>query len=120
MRKTLMDDIVSRIAESAVRQFVQRRPEQARDQVSIEVSGGGGREGERGKGRMTRCQVLDDYTLDGQAVRQSSFRIGGDDPMSEFSMFRIFRADPGSGKLGPFSEPPLVTRQHPPQLLGGK
>ena len=38
MRKTLMDDIVSRIAESAVRQFVQQKQE-AREEVSIEVSG---------------------------------------------------------------------------------
>lgn len=43
-------------------------------------------------------QVLDDYQLDGQAVHQqeASFRISESDPLGEFSMFRVFRADPGS------------------------
>ena len=43
-------------------------------------------------------KVLDDYQLDGQAVHQqeASFRISESDPLGEFSMFRVFRADPGS------------------------
>ena len=43
-------------------------------------------------------KVLDDYQLDGQAVHQqeASFRISESDPLGEFSMFRVFRADPGA------------------------
>ena len=47
---------------------------------------------------LPSAKVLDDYQLDGQAVHQqeASFRISESDPLGEFSMFRVFRADPGS------------------------
>ena len=101
MKKTLLDDIVAHIAESVVHRFVKsgkgekgedgtQRQERGRKPVSIEVN--------IWILHLLSLKVLDDYQLDGQAVhqQQASFRISESDPLGEFSMFRVFRADPGA------------------------
>ena len=43
-------------------------------------------------------KVLEDYTLEGQAVRQDSFRVA-EEPLEDFSVFRLFPASPDRGKM---------------------
>ena len=43
-------------------------------------------------------KVLEDYTLEGQAVRQDSFRVA-EEPLEDFSVFRIFPDSPDRGKM---------------------
>ena len=78
MKKTLLDDIVSHIAESVVQRFVKSRKVKEASQQEA-----------RGKEPVS-IEVLDDFHLDGQAVHQqaASFRISESDPLGEFSMFR--------------------------------
>ena len=79
MKKTLLDDIVSHIAESVVQRFVKSRKVKEASQQEA-----------RGKEPVS-IEVLDDFHLDSQAVHQqaASFRISESDPLGEFSMFRF-------------------------------
>ena len=83
MKKTLLDDIVSHIAESVVQRFVKSRKVKEASQQEA-----------RGKEPVS-IEVLDDFHLDSQAVHQqaASFRISESDPLGEFSMFRFSLID---------------------------